>query len=399
MSSIQPITISERETYNALIGLSGTPMSQSAYALLKVAYRITPDGLKRITPEPFAHSIHEEKKFGLLKTGTDFYPFKQATDVVVQGSAFCLSSATSSSVTVNVGKMTKRIWVFGNRRILYRNGRVVIDSPEPFCEMPLVYENAYGGVDMRIEMPNDERSAFLTGCDHPGLYPRNPFGKGYLARRGEIPESAEMPNLEDPYNLLTEERLIVSDPRYWYLQPMPACFDWLHLMCFPRYVFMGTDAWFEGPEDERMPEVKLGYLPNNYRTNAGDSFGPTLNFFQEASLGMTMTDIRPGDPVAILGMHPERKKMVFNIPKPPSLSINLEGDEQAAPLRMHHMVARPKEELVYFVYGAHRPLHRTLIPGIHKEIPISISVDGDLPIRFEAPRTMKSRLEEAMQGQ
>jgi len=83
--------------------------------------------------------------------------------------------------------------------------------------MPLLYQNAYGGLDNRFHSGPFERRLHAhrrtrLQFDHPGLYPRNPVGKGYLV----IPDSfdeVELPNLEDPPDLLTAERLITAQAR------------------------------------------------------------------------------------------------------------------------------------------------------------------------------------------
>ncbi len=91
-------------------------------------------------------------------------------------------------VRARVGELGKQLQVTGNR--LLQGGLMPLErasAPEPFTEMPLGLENAYGG----------------EGYQH------NPRGKGYLPRlRSALGSSVsvEMPNVEDPTALMTRMR-------------------------------------------------------------------------------------------------------------------------------------------------------------------------------------------------
>ena len=393
---METITICERDSYAGLISLGKPGPMQQVNVLVKISYQIKDDELVLTKPESLQNNIYDETCTPRLNAGSDFYPYKSKTDVIVEGAAFCETPKPRHDVLFRIGRHEKKIAVFGEREIMSSNGYIRISDPEPFSMMPLTYQNAYGGIDMRVPFPSDdERAAMLEGVDHPGLYPRNPFGKGYLVVDGPIPEGTEMPNLEDPDDLLTTERLLTGDPRLWYRQPLPACCDWLHPMCFPRYVHMGSDAWFEGPENEDMPEVARGHLPVGYRSLMSKTMGPNADFFQGASCGLTFDLLNPGESVQLYGVHPESPWLAFRVPEAPEIVIDLEGDRKQVPVQLHHMVCRPDDEVVHFVYGAHRSPNRMFIPGVHTEIPVSVSVNRDIPIRYKAPTTMRQRLKDA----
>lgn len=134
-------------------------------------------------------------------------------------------------------------------------------------------------------------------CDHPGLYPRNPVGKGYMVLPGPI-EDLELPNLEDPHDLLTPERLVTGRPENWYRQPLPWCFEWSVGSMFPRSRFLGGEPWFPPPDGPELPEVARGFCPPGLRGLTED--GPEmLGYLQEASLGMTFRRPLAGQPVRI----------------------------------------------------------------------------------------------------
>ncbi len=395
-----------RDTYDAVVDMSSSSRTGAyIYLIVKFTYKIINGSCQIDDPVPLYHDLRDETLEPRLKAGTDFWVEKEMTDFVVQGHAYAPAGipAEKMEVAVHVGRSVKTVVVFGKRMIRWdRTGKIHITAPEPFLKLPLTYENAYGGIDWRV-IPDDAdtpETQFRLQTDHPGMYPRNPFGKGYLVVDGEVPDM-EMPNLEDPDDLLTEDRLITGEPKLWYRQPLPWCFDWVHPYTFPRYIFFDelVDAWFPGPEDEEMPEVRRGFLPADYRSYTKDrafSAGPHPMFYQEASYGMVFREVRPGERIVLKGMHPEKGVISFSLPeRPPNLEIEIEGDSEPVYPRLLSIVCRPEEETVSMVYVGTRELPRLFIPGIHKHIPIRGYVDGDQPVEYETPPTFKDKLENA----
>jgi hypothetical protein len=397
-----------RDAYDAVVDL--LPMrgpADRAYTLVKRSFTIAGSACMPSAAEPLSGDLVPpssatpayERRHVPLPQRSDFWPRKDATDVIIEGSAYAPGGKASRTMTASaqVGATCKRVAVFGRRPIERSpSGAPRVPVPELFTEMPLSFANAYGGVDPRV--PIDESRCLRQGdhfvaVDHPGLYPRNPFGKGYLV--GSLPScAAEMPNLEDPDDLLTEERVVVRDPALWYQQPLPWCFHWMHPLMFPRFVhFLGADAWFPGPDDEQMPEVRRGYLAKGYRAALTGRVSPRLA--QDASLGLSIAGLAGGEPVVLEGMHPEEPVLRFSLPTPPRVDFILEGQRRAAAPRLHSVVIRPAEKKLYVVYGADVELHRTFVPGIHKCIPVGVSVDGDVPIAYATPPTVKEQLRAA----
>ena len=96
---------------------------------------------------------------------------------------------TKMEVRAAIGDVEKQIAVFGPRRITWdSNDRIHIGRPDPFESIPLTLPHAHGGIDPRV--PNDRGDDLVTRMllvvDHPGLYPRNPFGRGYLVDPGPV---------------------------------------------------------------------------------------------------------------------------------------------------------------------------------------------------------------------
>lgn len=382
--------------YDAIVDLGQTREEGAfVYGLAKLTYSIDTDRLRRAEAEPLLHDLRDPELDPRLPADTDFWAVKEATDVVVRGSAYAPGGRPTPRmrVALRVGDREKQVEVFGDRAVEWSgDGRLRFGAPAPFDEMPLTWENAYGGIDWRVPVADADDPAVAASLltDHPGMYPRNPFGKGYLVEPGAV-DDMFLPNLEDPGDLLTPGRLIVGDPALWWRQPLPWCFDWTHPATFPRYCFLGqeVDAWHPAPQDERLPEIKRRDLPQRYRDLLARrplSDGPHPRFKQGGSTGLVRGTIEDGTPVTLTGMHPERRQMAFRLPeRRPLVALAIEGQVHTPEVHLHHVVCRPAEERVSLVYRVSMPAPRVWVPGIHKHIPIAISVDGDDWIEYEPP--------------
>ena len=393
-----------RSRYDAVVDLFpvGRDIPTMAYALVKFTYRIEGQTMTLAEAEPLFHDIRDPDIQPRLLPGSDFWPKKTATDLVVRGSAFAPSGVpvTTMQVSVRVGDRSKAIKIFGERTASWStNGQPRFTAPEAFTEVPLTYANAYGGVDGRVpisDKPLTEAEIVRVYADHPGLYPRNPFGKGYVV----LPEAAQdvsLPLLEDPEDLLTPERLIVGNPENWFLQPIPWCYEFSNPLQFPRFAYLGIDAWFTPPDDDRLPEVRRGYLPPRYRHQFGDEWDPGKNiplpYFQEAALEMVFNDLNENIPIKITGMHPEEHSIEFFLPPEPSIEITIEGQKEAIKPQISNILIEPSEKKMAIVYIARKTgLPRTFIPGIHGFIPLSVIVSGDVPVKYETPPTIRDQL-------
>jgi uncharacterized protein YjbI with pentapeptide repeats len=151
-----------------------------------------------------------EEGAGSLRRASDAAFFKPRADVLLTGSAHAPGGRPVPMVRagLRVGSLSKTVAVVGRRWLGGRPGVVLrMPDPEPFVEMPLRYENAFGG----------------DGCD------ANPVGKGRDGR--------ELPNLEIPGSFVTD---LKADAE-------PACFAPLRPGWSPRSGMVGTykGDWFE----------------------------------------------------------------------------------------------------------------------------------------------------------
>lgn len=208
----------------------------------------------------------------LLRRDMDLYPWRENTDLVVQGTVQVQSPTPYLRLTMTVRGsgvgFDRVIDVSGDRRIEQGSYGLRLSDPEPFERMPLRLDKAYGGTDEQAvtKLGNQEEDAIIfdtVGEEEDReysefSYPRNPAGKGYVI----LPESAAgtpWPNLELPDHRLRLET-VLAPPDAWGERPYPICFDWFPHAFFPRVAFFGEIPL---TTDGEVParEVEMGLLP------------------------------------------------------------------------------------------------------------------------------------------
>ena len=173
------------------------PTSGVAALVARRTYRLDEDGALLPSDEPWP-IFSEPLQTDVGVFPTDMTPAHAGCDLVIAGVARSAEPVTSLAVSASVGAFSSRIEIVGNRVWQERAGELVPSEPEPFTEMPLGWEAAYGGVS-----------------DHEGMpapYPLNAQGKGFSLKR-EQAKGCPLPNLEWPH----------APIRAWDDRPSPAC--------------------------------------------------------------------------------------------------------------------------------------------------------------------------------
>lgn len=121
---------------------------------------------------------------GLL-SDNDFVLQKDGTDVLVEGRAYAPEKrpTTHCSVRLKVHTIDKTLNVLGERRLFKRSLGLSIAKPQPFLDMPLTWERAYGGWDRKGKKDKWE--------------PSNPAGSGFATDPSHLDETMA-PNVEYP---------------------------------------------------------------------------------------------------------------------------------------------------------------------------------------------------------
>ncbi len=210
----------------------------------------------------------------VIRRDVDVWAWRNLTDLVIQGHARSEKPVRSLDVRLQVrGSKTNfshEISVTGDRVVEQGRTGLRLSEAEPFTEMPLRYDKAYGGTDelaeakyadpleLKLMASMMSREDFLSMSEWS--YPRNPPGKGYLVD----PEGTlglAWPNLEFPGDRLSLETLC-KPMLQWSERPYPACFDWFSHGFFPRCAFFGDYMPTEG-DVVPAAEVERGILPAN----------------------------------------------------------------------------------------------------------------------------------------
>lgn len=237
---------------------------------------------------------------------SELAPFKPWTDVVVIGKAYAPGSTPTQHmlVEVKVGERRKVLSIFGHRECRFRpDADPLITEPAPFEEMEIRYERAYGGRDEK------------TVPDVPFMYPRNFLGTGVVLRNlKEVVDGLVLPNIEDPRDLLSPERILIHEPERWHLQPLPQGLGWRHRTWYPRAALLGSYPPFIAAGTITYEE-ELGLLPRNYIALAKQSrLKPfEAQFNNGAAHGMIFRELKGDEPVVLQGLTPEGR-LQFNLP-------------------------------------------------------------------------------------
>lgn len=393
-----------RDVYDAVVRVSVGTKSVRPFAIVKETWSFAPDGRPSLAPAlPLVGDLNggEESERAGWAPGSDFWPYKAATDVVVEGSVWAADGeATRGLAELELAGRVKRVRAFGRRVLEWRDGRAMISAPEPFGSVPLTVQNAYGGVDHRVPIGEARSMGDLVyaSTDHPGLYPRNPHGRGYIVVPEE-PEgqTVELPGLEDPRTPLTDQNILVRDPRLWYRQPLPSYLGWSSPAQFPRLWLVGATPWYPVPEDEPLEEVRRGFLSPEWRTLVSSDEPLHVGFHQEASDGLVFANLPPGTPITLRGMHPELRELVLEVPRAPKLELEVAGARERCAPHLLHLVLVPDQRVVKATWVAwFQGDAPTFVPTLHAEIPVAVRVNDDAPVRCEAPAPVRERLKAAV---
>jgi hypothetical protein len=227
---------------------------ETAYAMVKASFRFTPEGLLPLVPavpilgtdvywgEPAASSLRAAGEIALLKP---------ATDVLLSGRAIAPTPDTrEADVGLMVGPVRRVLRVFGDRHWEKGLGGWRISEPKPWARMPIRWELAFGGVGVARDGETPEHE------------PRNPVGRGFVARKGSPVEGQPLPNLEDPAALIREP----AD------RPTPACLAPVAPTWMPRRAFAGTydQAWQQG----RAPYLPTDFDPRYFQVAPPELIAP-----------------------------------------------------------------------------------------------------------------------------
>lgn len=261
-----------------------------------------------------------------LVAESDLYPgLKTGTDILVRGAAHSHKGPVGSfRAGFRAGPVAKTLQVWGDRTIeLGRDGALTFSAPQPLASLPLVWDFAYGGRDEHAERvlyapqgagalaPRDDRPTRMG----PLTYPRNPAGRGFFVDIDRDRMSGTLaPNLEDPLDPVTPDRLAAPTYSAWIDCPAAACFEPIDTFTFPRAVFF-IPAAFARPKRE-LYEAKIGLLTleeiDRRMAHLDGRADPRV--FNCAPLGLGRARLGGGEPVELQNLHPKHSVFKFDLP-------------------------------------------------------------------------------------
>ena len=210
-----------------------------AVVIMKGNFQITPNQARLVLADEPATIFQGDEHYGeppdtSVRYESDTAMLKRGTDIVVNGHAYAPGkhAVLAQDVSLQVGAVKKTCRVFGDRH--WEKSLTEWDHSQPakFERMPLLYENAYGGVAAGSDNQN------------PTASPSNPLGKGYIGPKAKPTEGLPLPNIEDPRNLIQK----------WQDRPPLAGFGFISRGWQPRIALAGTyDAHWQKKRQPLLP--------------------------------------------------------------------------------------------------------------------------------------------------
>ena len=298
------------------------------YVILKASFEISPKvKLLETQVPPFQGDVYwGEPAQSSIKYASDMHLGKATTDIILIGNAQAKNRPLVShlNVSLQVAKQKLELAVFGDRE--WNNGK--ISRPAPFEKMPLVYEKAFGGTHLIQEKDKNENTTLAD--------PRNPVGKGFIGKReGNEINGVQLPNLEDPRQLISTHRD----------QPAPACFGFISPAWQPRFQYAGT-------YDEVWKKNTAPYLPNDF----------DKRFFNMAHQALITEQYLIGnEPVQIRNASP-LGELKFRLPiNPLEVLVHIKNRTVKPPLFMETVLIEPDENRFSLVWRASTPCDKEII--------------------------------------
>lgn len=330
-----------------------TPEGQHILSVLvKRSYDVIPDKRcvrAKMDQKLFPGDVHYgDPMNSAVKFESDFVPFKLATDVVLNGTAYSPNGKPAKNLlaTMVVGQFRKDLFVIGDRVCRYREGYdPIFTDPQPFTTMEIRYERAYGGVDI------------YSDPKMPCVYPRNHLGRGFVINNSKKAiENLALPNIEDPKNALTPQRLCAKHFMHWERQPMPQGLGWFSKYWQPRAALAGVMPADRVVEQE-LRQAYAAAVPPAQRQLYEQTKLPNMDFrfFNGASSGLAVPFLSGGEEIHLVNLTPEGKLSFQLSGERPHLSLDLGMGKQEPPVVLHTLMIRLEDRQVDLVWRAAAP--------------------------------------------
>jgi hypothetical protein len=278
-----------------------------------------------------------------VRNESDFVPFKLATDVVLNGQAYAPSGKPVGEliVTLIVGRHRKDLAIIGDRVARYREGMdPAFSHPEPFAEMEIRYERAFGGVDIYSDR--------TLACP----YSRNHMGRGFAIRNiKEVVDNLPLPNIEDPNDRLTPERLCIGHFIHMDALPMPQGFGWFLKYWRPRALYAGVMPADKATANA-LRDIYAKAVPAKDRALYDQTALPDMDFrfFNGASAGLALPYLAGDEGIRAINLTPE-EDLVFGLPQErPRIGLDIGFGRKEPEVVLHTVMVRMTDRQVDLVW-------------------------------------------------
>lgn len=255
---------------------------------------------------------------------TDYAHVKPGCDVLLVGNAHAPGGrpATRCPVRLRVGPVDKRFTVVGNRWWSRGPAGISHSSPEPFVNMPVTYDRAFGGTDR-----TRESDGLTETC------PTNPVGQGYWRHAGQI-DGQPLPNSEGSTEAIQSHDVLYAP---WALSPIGR--NWQ-----PRLGYTGT-------YDRQWQENVAPLWPADFDER----------YFQSAPPDQVMPWPRGGEDVLLENLSPAGT-IAFRLPAlaMPVTFIPYKGRDVTAQSNIDTLVFEPDLGRFTMAWRCVQPLGRSL---------------------------------------
>jgi hypothetical protein len=355
-------------------------LAKRTYALASNGELVATDEQLPLTREPVEHPDHP----AILAADTDTYPIKLRTDIVILGHAYGNGRQRFEANVVVDGTVVKRMLVIGDRVCTASSGGKPVFSPaRPVEAIELSYTRAYGGsaplssTNWSTTAREQFQSIAAALEREPSAlmdyeYPRNPAGCGFLLDPSPAALSAlRLPNLEDPLDPLTPERLAIGDPNRWPTMPLPQSTAWVNVDWFPRIAYLGIPPL--APPDARFAEVERGYASPKLVDPKNGASSP-FAFSQGASLGLQLPHLRPGTTVTLENMHRATARWKIRLPQStPKIWVDgRQGKLKETIPVIHTVLIEPDVNRVSVVWRGAASALRPYLPSELEKMPFRV---------------------------
>ena len=372
--------------------MSGLDLERSSIlsVLAKRTYQILNDGRCALVEEQLP-LIGEPENYPdnqkLLAQDTDLFPFKLFTDVIVKGHAYAGVNQSCFEAKIQISRYSKSILVIGERTCMVSpTGRLSFSAPKLLDRVPLRYDYAYGGRDSFAEQQyqnplREFEAAFpetfdLEDCS-PYIYPRNPYGVGYLMEATpNAVAQLRLPNLEDPEDSLSPERLIVGKPGRWPLLPLPQAMDWMNYDSFPRAAFFGILPEFEAL-NQPIAEVAKKHMGPEVMKPATVFERFNLRCTNGASIGLQIPYLKGDEEAELVGVHPKHPAFRFRLPgeRPRIWTDGRKGKLNETQPVIHTIMIEPDESRLTILWRGSAPCLRAYMEEELEQMPLRVEWD------------------------